>query len=156
MEGHEIRTVDHSGFKVGPFRIFSVAAASQQLEGRRVRPWHCLPGEIHVSFIAGIVFAVEVIATRIAEQFERIPTPAGYKGDEVKQYRGLIQQQADGLKAEAKNSYKAAVDRSQELEAYTEWTDIARAGLQKLDPQSKSAMSDEIVTDAKATDWMGL
>ena len=92
----------------------------------------------------------------LAEQFEKIPTPAGFKGDEIKQYRGLIQQQADGLKVEAKNSYKAAIDRSQELEAYTEWTDVSRRGLAALDPQSKNAMSDEIVTDAKATDWMGL
>lgn len=92
----------------------------------------------------------------LAEQFEKIPTPAGFKGDEVKQYRGLIQQQADGMKAEAKNSYKAAIEKSQELEAYTDWTDIARRGLATLDPQSKNAMSDEIVTDAKATDWMSL
>lgn len=92
----------------------------------------------------------------LADQFEKIPTPAGFKGDEVKQYRALIQQQADGLKAEAKNSYKAAIEKSQELEAYTEWTDVARRGLATLDPQSKQAMSDEIVTDAKATDWMGL
>ncbi len=92
----------------------------------------------------------------LAEQFERIPTPSGFKGDEIKQYRGLIQQQADAMKAEAKSSYKAAIDRSQELEAYTEWTDIARVGLTKLDPQAKNGMSDEFVTDAKATDWMGL
>jgi TolA-binding protein len=92
----------------------------------------------------------------IAKKFDAIPNPQGFSPDDLKKYRDLINQQSAGFRSEAKNSYKTAVDRSQELESYTEWTQIARAGLSSLDPSAKSKDAGEVAADAQSTDWMGL
>lgn len=92
----------------------------------------------------------------IANKFDRIPVPKGFNEEDAKKYRELIGQQVTGFKNEAKNSYKAAVDRSQELESYSTWTQIARQGLASMDQTSKARDAGEIAADAQAIDWMGL
>jgi TolA-binding protein len=92
----------------------------------------------------------------IARKFDAIPTPNGFSADDAKKYRELISQQSNGFREEAKNSYKTAIDRSQELESYSEWTTIARQGLAGLDPAVKAKDAGEVASEASATDWMGL
>lgn len=90
----------------------------------------------------------------IAGLFARIPVPKGFQADEAAKYKELIQMQVNGFKNEAKNSYKAAVDKSQELEVYTEWSRIAVHGLGALGGGTVDA--GEIVAEARVADWMGL
>lgn len=91
----------------------------------------------------------------LAQVFLRIPVPAGFSGEDAKKYKDLIQVQINGFRTEAKNSYKAAVEKSIELEAFTSWTRIALAGLHEHDPEN-SADVGEVAADARAADWMGL
>ncbi len=88
----------------------------------------------------------------LAEHFGRIQAPSGYKPDEAAKYKELIQGQINGFKNEAKNSYKAAVDKANELEVYTSWTKVAQQGL----AGGEGADAGELASDARATDWMGL
>lgn len=89
----------------------------------------------------------------IVNLFEKIPVPAGFKEEEAQQYKQLIQSQINNLKNEARNSYKAAVDKAQELEVYSSWSVIARDGLNAHEGVKKS---NEIASDSRAADWMGL
>lgn len=86
----------------------------------------------------------------VAHLFSKIPAPAGFSPEDAKKYKDLIQVQINGLNNEAKSSYKAAIEKSQELEAYSEWTKTAQAGL------GGTGAGDEIAADARAADWMGL
>ncbi len=90
----------------------------------------------------------------IAEKFSRIPTPSGYDAENQKKFKELIQQQIDGVRAEAKNSYKAAWDKSIELESYGTWSRIAAKGLAQYDSDLQYA--GEVPSNAAAVDWMGL
>ncbi|MES2855107.1 MAG: tetratricopeptide repeat protein [Bdellovibrionota bacterium] len=90
----------------------------------------------------------------VANSLSKIPAPAGFNADDAKRYKELIQVQINGFKNEAMNSYKAAIAKSEELEAFPEWTQVARRGLAGLD--GKSSGVTEIASDAKAADWMGL
>ena len=92
----------------------------------------------------------------IANKFERIPVPAGFQAADAQKYKELIGVQVTGFRNEAKNSYKTAVDRSQELESYSEWTTLARQGLASLDPATKARDAGELPTGAQSIDWMGL
>jgi len=105
--------------------------------------------------IAALASSGQMFET-IAHKFDGIPTPNGFSPEDAKKYRDLISQQSNGFRDEAKNSYKTAVDRSQELESYSEWTMIARQGLANLDPASKAKDAGEVAADAQTTDWMGL
>lgn len=89
----------------------------------------------------------------IVNLFEKIPVPAGFKEEEAAQYKQLIQAQINGLKNEAKNSYKAAVEKARELEVYSSWSLIAREGLNAHDGVRKTG---EIASESRAADWMGL
>ncbi len=92
----------------------------------------------------------------VARKFDGIQTPNGFSEDDAKKYRELITQQSNGFREEAKNSYKTAIDRSQELESYSEWTTAARQGLAGLDPAMRAKDAGEVASEAAATDWMGL
>jgi tetratricopeptide (TPR) repeat protein len=92
----------------------------------------------------------------VARKFDGISIPSNFSEEDGKKYRELITQQSNGFREEAKNSYKTAVDRSQELESYSEWTLAARQGLAGLDPASKAKDAGEVASEALATDWMGL
>jgi len=93
----------------------------------------------------------------LARMFNNIPVPAGYKPDEAAQYKGLIQQQVVGLKADAANSYKAAVEKAHALEVYSSWSQLAQQGLAAQDPAGATTLeTGEITIDARAADWMGL
>ena len=105
--------------------------------------------------VAALTSSGQMLET-IAQKFDRIPVPKGFGEEDAKKYKELIGVQVNGFRNEAKNSFKAAVDRSQELESYTEWTKLAREGLSNLDPAIKSREAGELAADAQATDWMGL
>lgn len=90
---------------------------------------------------------------KIVGIFEKIPVPVGFKEEEAQQYKQLIQAQVNNLKNEAKNSYKAAVDKAEELEVYTPWALIARDGLSVHEGVKQTG---EVASDSKAADWMGL
>jgi hypothetical protein len=92
----------------------------------------------------------------VARKFDAIPTPNGFSPEDAKKYRDLISQQSNGFREEAKNSYKTAVDRSQELESYSEWTLLARQGLASVDPATKAKDAGEVASEGSAMDWMGL
>lgn len=92
----------------------------------------------------------------IAQKFDRIPVPAGFQAADAQKYKELIGVQVTGFRNEAKNSFKTAVDRSQELESYSEWTKIAREGLASLDPAAKARDAGELPATTRAIDWMGL
>ncbi|HVK60073.1 MAG TPA: tetratricopeptide repeat protein [Bdellovibrionales bacterium] len=90
----------------------------------------------------------------MSNKLATIPIPAGFNADDAKKYRELMQVQINGFKTEATNSYKAAVAKSEELEAYTDWTQVARRGLATLGGQPDTEV--EIAGDARSADWMGL
>ena len=91
----------------------------------------------------------------IARIFARIPVPKGFNADDAAKYKELIQGQINSFNSEAKNAYKAAVDKAQELEVYSSWTRAAQAGLTSQDPASEER-ADELTSEVRASDWMGL
>jgi tetratricopeptide (TPR) repeat protein len=91
----------------------------------------------------------------LAGSFAAIPAPAGYAPQEAANYKQAIQKESERFKNEAIQSYKAALARSYELEAYTLWTKVARTGLSALGV-SEGADAGELKADARAVDWMGL
>ncbi len=90
----------------------------------------------------------------IAYTFTRIPVPSGFSAEDGEKYKALIQQEINGIRAEAKNSYKAAWDKAIELESYGEWSRIAARGLSQYDPEFQDA--GELPAASSAVDWMGL
>ena len=91
----------------------------------------------------------------LAGIFSRISVPAVFSGADAQKYKELIQGQLTGLKNDAKNSYKAAVDKSIELEAFSTWTRVAQNGLSAIE-SAAGGSTGELAADAKAPDWMGL
>lgn len=92
----------------------------------------------------------------LANVLSRVPVPAGFAGDDAKKYKELVQGQVDGFKKEAKNSYKAAIDKSHELESYNEWAQVATANYAALEPDAAGGNAGEVAADARAADWMGM
>jgi cellulose synthase operon protein C len=90
----------------------------------------------------------------VVASLSRIPVPAGFNAEEGAKYKELIGQEINNIKNEAKNSYKAAVDKSIELEAFSDWSRIARRGLSQYDPQAEDP--GEIPATPAAVDWMNL
>ncbi|MCM2282474.1 MAG: tetratricopeptide repeat protein, partial [Bdellovibrionaceae bacterium] len=90
----------------------------------------------------------------IAYTFTRIPVPAGFSAEDGAKYKELINQEINGIRTEAKNSYKAAWDKAIELESYNEWSKIAARGLSQYDAEFQDA--GEISATSNAVDWMGL
>jgi tetratricopeptide (TPR) repeat protein len=90
----------------------------------------------------------------IANLFAGISVPHGFSEADAQKYKELIQGQVTGFRNEAKNSYKAAVDKSVELEAFSPWSKTAQVGLSSLDAAGGGAS--EIAVDSRAADWMGL
>lgn len=91
---------------------------------------------------------------QLAGLFARIPVPNGFQAEEAAKYKELIQVQVDGFKNEAKNSYKAAVDKASELDVYTAWTKTAQSGLMQY--ESSGAEQGEYARESRTMDWMGL
>jgi TolA-binding protein len=108
----------------------------------------------NATFIVAALTASGQMFDSISNMFARIPTPSGFNPEEGKKYRELIQTQINGFKNDARASYKAAVDRSRELESYSEWTKVAQAGLLALDGKDVSAA--EFTNDVRVMDGMGL
>jgi TolA-binding protein len=95
----------------------------------------------------------------VAHTFGKVPVPVGFSAEDSKKFHELIQQQVNGFEAEARNSYKAAADKSKELETFNRWTSIARQRLSLLSLVSSSGTKTEMIDfpgDSRAADWMGL
>ena len=117
----------------------------------------------------------------MANNVEKIQIPKTFNAEEAKKYKELLTQQVNGFRNEAKNSYKAAVDKAQALEEYSDWTKVALAGLASVEqmtapaPAAPAAPADgtaagsapapaapalpatiEQASDTKTPDWMGL
>lgn len=90
----------------------------------------------------------------LATLFGKIPVPKGFEAADAAKYKELIQAQINGLKNDAKNNYKAAVDKAREFEVSGEWTRLANQGLASHD--SSFVVAGELISDSKASDWMGL
>lgn len=90
----------------------------------------------------------------IAYTFTRIPVPSGFTAEDGAKYKELIGQEINGIRTEAKNSFKAAWDKAIELESYGEWSKVAAKGLSQYDPEFQDA--GEIPSNSSAVDWMGL
>lgn len=105
-------------------------------------------------FIVAALASTGKMFDSIAEAFQKIPAPKGFSSQEAARYKELIQQQVKSLRDEAKSSYQSALEKSSELEAYTEWTQIAQRGLMAYD--SKNADSVELTSESRALDWMGM
>jgi tetratricopeptide (TPR) repeat protein len=93
---------------------------------------------------------------QVANQISRVPVPTGFGEADAAKYKELIQGQVNGIRTEAKSSYKAAIDKSQELEIYNSWTQAAREGIAAIDPSVNSRDAGEVAADTRAADWMGL
>ena len=91
----------------------------------------------------------------MANSIDKITIPKAFAGEDAKKYRELLNNQATGFRNEAKNSYKAAVDKAQSLEEYGVWTKVALQGLAAHDPGGPGDMP-EMISQSHAPDWMGL
>ena len=134
------------------------AAAAGQIKMLRERYIKYMKDVIRYDYGPMIIAALSSTGKmfeQIARLFERVPTPAGIAGEDEKRFKELLQGQANGVRVEAKNSFKAAYDKSLELETYTEWSEIARRSLAQLDPANYSWTGEQVV-NTNAGDWMGL
>ena len=91
----------------------------------------------------------------IAGLYSRVPAPRGLNAEDSAKYKALIQQTVDKYRNDGKTSYKAAVDKSVEVETFTPWTKVAQDGLAAT-AQADGSQSPEIAADSRAADWMGL
>jgi tetratricopeptide (TPR) repeat protein len=108
----------------------------------------------HAPMIVAALASTGQMFEMMAGIFARIPVPADYTPEDAKKLKDLIQTQVNGLKTEAKNSYKAAFDKSIETETYGQWAKVARDGLAQYDTNVGS--TGEEIPDAALGDWMGL
>jgi tetratricopeptide (TPR) repeat protein len=109
----------------------------------------------HGPFIVAALASSGQMFQAIAQAFAKAPAPAGYSAQDAAKFRELLQGQINGFNGEAKNSYQAAVDKANDLEVFTPWSAVARAGLASLDPASVSD-AQEFPAESRAADWMGL
>jgi tetratricopeptide (TPR) repeat protein len=110
----------------------------------------------NAEFIVAALASTGQMFEAMANTFARIPVPQGLSGEDAQKYRELIQQQVNGFKAEAKSSYKTALDKALELESFGPWTMVARNGLASYDSAAAGNYGDEVVSESRAADWMGL
>jgi cellulose synthase operon protein C len=89
----------------------------------------------------------------LGEAIEQAPLPAGLNGQEQKTYKEEIHKVAAPFFAKAKDSFRAAYDRSIELEVYGADYKAARELLQKLDAQAVSDHG-EIPLDIRIGTWV--
>lgn len=105
-------------------------------------------------FIVAALASTGKMFESLGTMFARIAVPNGYQPEDAAKYKELIQVQINGFRSEAKNSYRAAVDKASEFEVYSDWTAVAKAGLAVYEPNSVD--DGEIAVEAQAVDWMGL
>jgi tetratricopeptide (TPR) repeat protein len=133
------------------------ANAAKQVQALRERYINEMKDVIrfdHGPYIIAALASTGKMFDSIARVFEKVQPPNGLNPEEANQYKGLLQREINKFKAEAKNSYKSAVDKSHELEAYSTWTQVAISGLAAHDTSVVDA--GEVAADARAADWMGL
>jgi tetratricopeptide (TPR) repeat protein len=110
----------------------------------------------NAEFVVAALASTGQMFETMARVFSRIPVPSGLSGEDAQKYRELIQTQVNGFNDEAKSSYKTAVEKSLELESYSSWTAMARNGLAALDSSASVTAGDEVTSEARSADWMGL
>ena len=91
----------------------------------------------------------------MAKMVESISIPKAFNPEEAKKYKELLTQQANGFRNEAKNSYKAAVDKAHALEENSNWTKVALQGLSAHE-EAMPTEARELPSETKMPDWMGL
>lgn len=102
-------------------------------------------------FIVAAIGSSGKLFDSIADIFSRIPAPRGFSAEDAAKYKALIQDQVNGLRKEAQASYQSTIDKSRELETFTDWTKYAYSAL-----VNKPKDSEFTADDSKALDWMGL
>jgi TolA-binding protein len=115
-----------------------------------------LAGVIKYDSAEEIVSSLSLLGDANLHMYEAImsvPVPGGLNADETKQYKAGVEQLATPFMAKAKESYKAAVDRGWELEAYNEGYHTAINQYAKLSPGSYYN-NGEIGSDVKIINWM--
>jgi cellulose synthase operon protein C len=83
------------------------------------------------------------------------PLPAGLNADETKQYKAGIEKLAEPFFNKAKESFKAAVTRGSELDAYPKGYYVARTNAVKMDPSSFYD-GGEVGSSTRQGSWVGL
>ena len=83
------------------------------------------------------------------------PLPKGLDAETTKQYKQGITQVALPFQQQAVENYKAALSRSEELEAYNEWVKVARKELHNIDPKANKNFDQEVFI-TRLRDWKGI
>jgi hypothetical protein len=83
------------------------------------------------------------------------PIPHGLNPDEMKQYQAGLEQIVAPFRAKAIENYQAAYSRASQLEAYGEWSRLARKGLERYAPKDLAGSGEKGV-EVKTQDWMGI
>lgn len=89
----------------------------------------------------------------LASSILNAPVPAGLTPEELTQYKTGIAQLADKPTQSAKESFKKAVEKGQELEVYTEAYQIAYDMMAQLD-SAHYYNNGEVGSETKFVDWM--
>lgn len=105
--------------------------------------------------IVGALTLIGQANANMAQSLLEAPLPSGLNPEETKQYRAGIEKLVEPYKKTSKESFKRAVERGQDLEAYSPYYDKAYAALRVLEPGSLSE-GGEIVSEAKNVNWIGM
>lgn len=105
--------------------------------------------------IIGSLNAIGQANLHLAESLIQAPLPKGLNADEMKQYKEGIAQIAEPLFGKAKEALKAAVDRSSQLDAFSNHYREARNTLLRLDPQAVYPGEELAVPFAQGA-WIGM
>jgi TolA-binding protein len=115
-----------------------------------------LAGVVKYDSAEEIVSALSLLGDANLHMYESImnvPVPGGLNAEETKQYKAGVEQLAVPFMTKAKESYKAAVDRGWELEAYNEGYHAAIDQYAKLSPGSVYN-NGEVGSEVKIINWM--
>jgi TolA-binding protein len=103
-----------------------------------------------------IVSALSILGEANLNMYESImntPVPAGLNAEETKQYKAGVEQLASPFLNKAKESFKLAVDRGWELEAYNEGYHAAIDQYSKLSPGTYYNNGEQS-SDVRIINWM--
>jgi TolA-binding protein len=84
-----------------------------------------------------------------------VPLPRGLSPEEQNMYKKGVEQIATPFLNKSKDSYRAALERASQLEAYGRFYQRAKEQVTKVDP-SAVYESDEIVFRTRSSQWIGL
>lgn len=91
----------------------------------------------------------------MADSLVKAPIPAGFNKEETEQYKQGIAKLSEPFSVKGKESIKAAVDRSYELEYYGASAQQAKDLMKKINPDSMHDLG-EHAFDLRQGEWLGL